>query len=1080
MRHASLSLICFLSLLPLAHAAESPASAQYLRCEYRVDPLGIDVVQPRLFWEMNDSRRGAKQTAYQILVASTPEKLAADAGDFWDSGKVSSDQSTHVVYSGKPLQSRMRCYWKVRLWDAAGEPTPYSKSAIWSMGLLKATDVKAQWIGLDQVMTYPGLDEYLLPTFDGCSWVWTSESGVNAREKAPTGKRFFRRSITIPENKTIRQAAFVLGANDASLQLYVNEKFVGLSGGGNEPNIVTNVTHCVTAGKNILVLVVNNAAPSPAGVVGKLVIEFENGESLVCHIDGTWKWSTHEEQNWRTVTFDDSQWVAAVQIAKMGDAPWGMRTACKSIRPLACPLFRKEFNVRGTVRRATVYASALGNYRVRINGRPIGDDYFTPDWTSYKKRIYYNTYDVTEQIRDNGQNAIGGVLAAGWYSGAISVGDNHFRYGDRPRLFVQLEIESTDGTIQTIATDDSWKTTFGPYIEGEFLAGETYDAGMEIAGWDKPGLNDTMWQPVAVTESVPGVFQAFPGVTVQETGVLKAVRISQPKLQTYVYDMGQNFAGFARLKVRGPAGTKVVLRYAEAINPDGTIYTENLRNARSTDTYILKGGDEEIWQPRFTFHGFRYVEITGYPGTPPDDAVTGVVIGTNTPLVGTFECSSPMVNRLYQNIVWTQRANSISVPTDCPQRDERLGWTGDAVNFVRAATYNADIAAFYTKWLVDLEDDQRPDGAFPDVAPYIDGQHGVAAWADAGTICPWTMYEVYNDKRLLEKHYQAMTKWVEYCRKNSENLLRPAEGYGDWLSINADTPVDVLATAWFANSTRLTAQAARVLGKKDDARKHDELFQQIKVAFNKAYVSSDGHVKGNTQTSYAMALAFDLLPNEKREAAVKYLVDDIQSRGTHLSTGFVGTSLLMPTLSATGNTPIAYKLLLNDTFPSWGFSIKNGATSIWERWDGWTPENGFQDPAMNSFSHYSFGAVGRWLFQTVAGIDTAEPGFQRLVIRPQPAEGLTWVKAGYRSLHGQITTEWKLDQGKLTLIVIIPANTTARIHLPIADPAAVTESGQPVAKAEGVKFLRSEAGESLFEVVAGEYRFMMLESRRSD
>ena len=553
----------------------------------------------------------------------------------------------------------------------------------------------------------------------------------------------------------------------------------------------------------------------------------------------------------------------------------------------------------------------------------------------------------------------------------------------------------------------------------------------------------------------------------QQTGVLHSVKITEPQPGTFIFDMGQNFAGFARLKARGPAGTKIALRFAEVLNPDGTVYTTNLREARVIDTYILKGQGEEVWQPRFTFHGFRYVEVKGFPGKPDKDAITGVAINSNVPLVGSFECSSPMVNRLYQNIVWTQRANYISVPTDCPQRDERLGWMGDAQTFVRAATYNADVAAFFTKWLVDVDDAQGPTGDFADVSPRIvDPAGGVAAWADAGTICPWTIYQVYNDRRLLEKHYPAMVRWVEYCRKNSKDLLRPAAGFGDWLSIKADTPLDVIATAYFAHSTNLTAAAARKLGKDEDARKYEELFAKIKAAFNKAYVAADGRIKGNTQTCYVMALWFDLLPAEKRPAAIRYLVDDIKARGTHLSTGFVGTSVLMPALSANGQTPVAYQLLLNDTFPSWGFSIKHGATTIWERWDGWTPEKGFQDPGMNSFAHYSFGAVARWMFQTAAGIDMAEPGFQKLVIRPQPAPGLTWVKASYRSPHGRIATEWKTADGKLTLVVTIPANTTATVYLPKSDPAEQTLS-------EGITFLRNEDSESLFAIAAGQYQFVV-------
>jgi alpha-L-rhamnosidase len=1080
--YLSLAIIGFLMVQPI-HAAESPATAEYLRCEYRVDPLGIDVTEPRLSWVMNDSRRGAKQTAYQVLVASTPEKLAADEGDLWDSGRVEGDQSTQVVYAGKPLASRMQCHWKVRLWDADGEATAPSKPALWTMGLLQPADVKAKWIGLDRPMTYPLSPEQqrVLLTFEGCDWVWVPEPGVNARENASPGARFFRHELQLPAEKTVRRAKFLIVA-DNTFELFVNEKQVG-SGNDWHSSHTIDVTKRLVAGQNCLAILATNESPSPAGLAGKLIVEFDNGEPLTVKIDTSWKSSMKEETNWKSPKFDDSKWSPAAVVTKVGEGPWGQMSGEHGMIYYACPLFRKGFEVKGPIRRATLYASALGLYRFSINGQPVGDDYFTPDWTDYHKRVYYNTYDVTKLLKAkdgaNEANVIGGVLAAGWYSGQICwCGQNI--YGDRPRLFGQLEIELADGTVQTIATDGTWQTASGPYIEGEILAGETYDATKEIPGWNTPATaggdppKSADWKPVAITESISAKFQAMPGLTVQQTGDLAAAKITEPKPGVFVFDLGQNFAGVARLKVRGPAGTKVVIRYAEMLNPDGTIYTTNLRTARCIDTYVLKGQGEEVWQPRFTFHGFRYVEVTGYPGRPDKDAITGVVLNSAVPLEGSFECSSPMVNRLYQNIVWTQRANFISVPTDCPQRDERLGWTGDAETFVRAATYNADVAAFFTKWLVDLEDAQHADGAFPDVAPVIPiVGRGCAAWADAGTICPWTIYQVYNDKRLLAKHYDAMVRWVEYCRKNSSGLLRPAAGYGDWLSINANTPTDVIATAFFAQSARLTAAAARVLGKTDDAKKYDELFGQIKEAFNIAYVGPDARIKGNTQTCYVLALWFDLLPQEKRAAAARYLVEDIKSRGTRLSTGFVGTSVLMPTLTATGNTPIAYKLLLNDAFPSWGYSIKHGATSIWERWDGWTAEHGFQDPAMNSFAHYSFGAVARWMFQTVAGIDMAEPGYQRLLIHPQPAEGLTWVKASYGSIHGRIATEWKIDGGRLSVTVSIPANTTATVVLPAADPATVTEGGKPIEQAAGVKSLGESRGESQFEIGAGEYQFSM-------
>jgi hypothetical protein len=537
--------------------------------------------------------------------------------------------------------------------------------------------------------------------------------------------------------------------------------------------------------------------------------------------------------------------------------------------------------------------------------------------------------------------------------------------------------------------------------------------------------------------------------------------------------MGQNFAGWVRLKIKGKAGTKIVLRFAEMLNPDGSIYTKNLREARCTDKYILAGKGEEIWQPSFTFHGFRYVEVTGYPGKPSPDAITGIVVHSDAPVVGSFECSNPMVNQLWRNIVWSQRGNFIEVPTDCPQRDERLGWTGDAQIFARTATYNMDVAAFFTKWLVDLEDAQTKEGAFPDVAPHkVAMGSGVAAWGDAGVICPWAIYQVYGDRRVIERHYESMQKWIAYLQKNSKDLLRPAHGYGDWVSIGSNTPKDVIATAYFAYSTRLLSKMAAAIGKSEDAKKYETLFQQIKDAFNKAYVSDDARIKGETQTCYLLGLYFDLLPEDKREPAAKHLVADLRKRNWHLSTGFVGLSYLLPTLTQMGHLDIAYRLLNNDTFPSWGYSIKNGATTIWERWDGWTEEKGFQDPGMNSFNHYAFGSVGRWLFGIVAGIDTEESGYKRIIIRPQPGGGFSYANASYKSIHGKIVSDWKIKGDMFTLKVTVPANTTATVYVPARDAESVTESDRPAVRSKGVRFLRMEADAAVYEVGSGNYAFV--------
>lgn len=1051
----------------------SPARVTYLRCEYRVNPLGIGTTRPRLSWIIEDPRTGAAQTAYQIIVASSSEILAENRGDLWDSGKVISSEMNQIEYAGKPLQSRMKCYWKVRIWDANQQATPFSEPAMWSMGLLDPQEMKARWIQASQPLVHPAKGTQL--DFGDCPWVWYPEENTDPREKAPAGPRYFRKVIELPSEKAIKRARLLLTADD-SFELFCNGQPAGRGAGYNAPQIA-DLTNRLQPGRNTLAIVATNASPSPAGVCGRLRVEFESGESSEWLIDSTWKAFPRAVAGWNQVDFDDSAWPFAVVVGKMGDKPWGAISA-QGLDIFGCGLFRKAFRIDKPIQSATLYMSALGVGEIHINGQLVNDEYFAPGWTDYRKRVYYNTYDVTNLVRQ-GDNAIGAILAAGWYAGAIGWKSERFHFGRDPKLWVQLEIVTSDGERMTIVSDRTWKYTFGPHVEAEFLAGETYDARLEIPNWSLPGLDESQWQPVQEANDVQVLLEAQRGVPVIRTGELPAKSVSEPKPGVFVFDLGQNFAGFARLKVRGPKGTAVQLRFAEMLNPDGTIYTTNLRSARATDTYILKGEGEEVWEPRFTFHGFRYVEVTGYPGRPPLDAITGIAINSDIPLVGSFRCSSEMVNQLYSNIVWTQRANFISVPTDCPQRDERLGWTGDAQVFIRAATYNADVAAFFNKWLVDLEDAQGPEGDFPDVAPRVVALGGgTAAWADAGVICPWTIYLVYHDRRVLEEHFDAMERWIAYCQKHSQNLLRPAAGYGDWLSIKADTPKDVLATAFFAYSTHLTAECARALGLAEKAAYYDKLFEEIRAAFQKAYVSPDGRVKGDTQTCYVLALYFNLLPEALRPKAAQYLVEDIRKRDTHLSTGFVGTAYLMPVLSETGNTPLAYRLLLNDTFPSWGFSIKHGATSIWERWDGWTPEKGFQDPGMNSFAHYSFGAVGRWMFQYVAGIDTDGPGFRRLILKPHVADGLDWVEARYGSICGDILSRWWYEGDNKTWHwrVVIPPNTTATIYVPSKNPQQV----KVMAGKEVAKFVRQEDDYAIFQAPAGNYEFSVLPPDQKD
>jgi len=1040
-----------------------------LRCEYLNNPLGIDEAQPRLSWVIQAAGRAKAQSAYRILVASDLKRLEKDIGDLWDSGKVVSDGSIQISYDGTPLKSQMRCYWKVRVWDKDSKPAAWSKPARWTMGLLSSDDWKAKWIGFDASRQRPEGTQKLDPS--GAKWLWYPEA--NAAAGAATGTRYFRREFEVSQGRELVRATCAVTA-DNSFKMFLNGRRI--RNGSNFKQLeADDVKEHLRAGKNVLAIEATNegTAPNPAGVLAVLRLRFTDGEPITIVSDGTWRASESGGPTWMNVDFDAGQWSNAQVVGAYGAAPWGNLSLVSGELFLPpAQYLRKQFSLEKSIERATVYASALGNYELHVNGERVGDAYFTPGWTDYGVRVYYNTFDVTKILR-RGFNVIGGVLADGWYSGHIGWGRIRDHYGKDPRFMAQLHVEYTDGTSETIVTDKTWTAATGPILEGDFLMGETYDARKELPGWSTADFDGSQWQPVDVTDAVRAAIEAYPGVLVRPFQQIKPLSVTEPEPGSFVYDMGTNFAGFVRLKVTdAKPGRKIVLRFAERLNPDGTIYTTNLRGARATDAYICKGKDTEVWRPRFTFHGFQYVEVTGYPGKPDRDTILGVELTSDTPVVGSFECSDKLANTLYRNICQTQRANFIDIPTDCPQRDERLGWMGDAQIYVRTATYNTDVSAFFNKWLVDVEDAQLDNGGFSDVSPRkVATGGGTAAWGDAGVICPWTIYKVYGDTRVLAEHYDSMQKWIEYCKGTSQGLLRPAEGYGDWLSIRADTPKDVLATAYFARSTKLVAEIAGVLGRKDDAQKYEQLFENIRQAFNDAYVTQDGRIKGDTQTVYVLALAFDLLPKEKREIAARHLVDNIRDRNWRLSTGFVGTKDLMATLTRFGATDVAYQLFHNESFPSWGFSIRHGATSIWERWDGWTPENGFQDPGMNSFAHYSFGAVAEWMFKTIAGIDTEGPAYRRIIIHPQPGGRISWAKASYNSVQGPISTAWRVDDGEFLLDVTIPANTTAIVHIPASDAATVREGRGPAADAVGVRFVETQGSDAIFEVGSGHYRF---------
>lgn len=888
-------------------------TVNHLRCEYRHNPLGIDVLQPRLSWQMQSDRRGSRQTAYQVLAAASETDLKQKQNLLWDSGKVESDQAVHIVYAGEPLQSCQRVFWKVTVWDDKGD-SGESEVAWWEMGLLQRSDWRAAWIG--------------------------------------------------------------------------------------------------------------------GGLVG------------------------------------------------------GPRTS------VPAPYLRRMFTLANPPVAARAYVTALGVYELHLNGSVVHEDVLSPGWTDFRKQVRYQVYDITAHLRA-GENVIGAILGDGWYCGHVEWRDRQ-TYGDRPKLLLQLRLLYEDGSVEFITSDGSWKVAYGPLLEADIIQGEAYDARLEMPGWDAPGFDVSRWLPVEKFPDPGMALVAYNGPAVRRMEEIQpaAEPIELPgqwPLSRIIFDLGQNITGRVRLKLTGERGTTIRIRHGEMLTEDGKLYTENLRSARATDYYTLRGGGEEVWEPRFTFHGFRYVEIIGWKGRLTREAVTGIVLHSDCPPTGEFECSDPLLNQLQHNIQWGQKGNWVDIPTDCPQRDERLGWTGDLQVFSRTAAFNMNVAPFLTKWLQDLVDAQGENGAYPAVAPdpsqfWSDG-HPV--WADAGIIIPWNLYLCYGDKRLLERQYPSMQKYMDFQLSVSPGYIRchpdvdPWGGFGDWLALDGGgktegiTPKDLIGTAFLALDAKLMAQIADVLGKAEDAEKYTRLAAGVKEAFIHRFVTGDGLLTSGTQTTHVLALYFDLLPEAVRPKALAALVKDIQARKMHLATGFVGTPYLLHLLSDEGRLDVAYALLLQKTWPCWLYSVTQGATTIWERWDGWTEDKGFQDPGMNSFNHYAYGSVGSWMYQVVAGIeaDFSQPGYKHIILKPQPGGGLEYARAAYDSLHGRIVSDWRVADGFFDWQISVPPNTTATIHVPVLEDAPVMECGEPADQAEGVTLVRREKKAAVYHLQSGHYHF---------
>ncbi|HPA17367.1 MAG TPA: glycoside hydrolase family 78 protein [Verrucomicrobiae bacterium] len=1042
-----LAAMVWAALLSSCGVGSGAGSPMDLTCEHRRDPIGLDDAAPRLSWRLDDARRGAKQTAYRLLVATTAAALAKDSGDLWDSGRVASDQSVLVPYGGKALASRQRSYWKVMVWDGEGKPSPWSDVAFWEMGLLGFGDWRAKWV------TPPDLEIVDRPIPTG-NWL-----------RLPVGTMFLRAAVDFRKDPEPHHGRVALAA-DAPCEVFLNGRPVGRLDDVSKVAWVV-MPNGLRQGENVV------GIRATAGALSRVATGFRvtrfGGDRFEL---GAPKWAcaTEAPKNWAQPAFNASAWATAEDSGE----------ACALKQefdgPRRSQLMRRDFEISSKPVRARAYVTGLGGYEMQINGERVGQDIFTPGWTLYDKRIQYQTYDVTGLVRQ-GRNAIGAWLGNVWWSSGLGWlgGERHSKPGENLRLLLQLEVECEDGSKQVVVSDGEWQCAPSPILEDTLYHGETYDARLEQKGWDLIGFRGDGWRPVLIAGDPDARLCAERGPSIRVTQELEPEKITEPKSGVYVLDFGQNHPGRPRLTVRAPAGTRITMRHAELLAPDGRIDTINYRSARATDAYVCKGNGEEVWEPRFTYRGFRYMEVTGLPKAPGKRTIVSRVLHTAGQMAGEFECGDALINRILGNVRWGLRSNLHSVPTDCPQRDERLGWMGDAQAFAPTSMWLMDLAGFYGKWMRDVADSQQPNGATTGVCPIIvigRDTDARSAWADAVSIIPWRVYEYAGDRRILEENYGAVRRWVEYMRGNLTGGLYEKPTWGDWVPVRdlkankeIKTPHEPVSAAYGYLSTRLLARMAEILGKADDAKTYGALADDMAEKYNAKYLKPDGGYRAETQAADVLPLYFGITPPDKRATVAKSIADDVVRRGGHHTTGFLGTPLILPLLADAGYPDLAWRIVSTDEYPSLGYMVKKGATTIWERWN--TDREG---PAMNSHNHFAFGSMAQWFFEGLAGLrpDDAQPGFKHTIIRPYVVGDLKWAKAKYPSPYGRLLSHWERQGDDLHLHVLVPPNATATVLLPTFGKQGlkITESDKPI---DGT----AEADRIRVEIGAGEYRFIV-------
>ncbi len=1081
--------------------AQQPATTAgpvELRVDNLKNPLGIDDATPKFSWQLRDAERGAKQTAYEVLVASSPELLTKSKADVWDSGRVASGQSLNVRYGGPALESSTRSFWCVKLWGADGKTYAAGETGWFETGLTSQDEWNAQWIGYET-------PEEATVRHAPADWIANPDAKSPALAKNTEQRFAYRTTFTLPQ--AVKFAALYATGQD-TVAAWVNGK-QALTEDPLPPYkqmpwkkfVRADVTSQLSAGKNALAIEVLHYVVNPNGMatddappmIATLVVENADGTWASFQSNADWKTATSAAAGWQRRDFDDAAWKAAVEWQPLSGKrseslgePW---------IPDSVKQLRRDFTISSPVKSARLYATALGAYLMALNHRRVGDQVLAPGWTDYRERVVYQTYDVTAQVRD-GLNSLQVLLAPGWYETPLEWFQQPNNYGvTPPALRAQLRIEHTDGSVEWVTTDQNWQAGTSAILHAEIYDGESQD----LRVWEQEIASEANGHaPLPATAQIihPApvaiVAQDFPPIRIELT--LDSKTVTEPKPGVFIYDFGQNFSGVERVGIQGQRGTEVRMRFGEVLNSDGTLYTENLRTAKATDSFILSGENDTL-TPEFTFHGFRYAELTGSPTAPSKDAVKGLVFHTDAPWTAKLETGSAMINQLWSNILWGQRSNFVGVPTDCPQRDERLGWMGDAQVFWRTASYNMDLAAFSRKFAADMRGTQVGSPYYGIFSPGTVRPHeeSAAAWSDAGVIVPWTSWLQTGDTTIIEQNWDAMTKYLDaIAAANPDFLWKNEYGqpFGDWLSPEGKTDERLLATAYWAWDVTLMRQMALATGRMDEAVKYAELFDKIRAAFQRQFVRGDGFVAGadnspsqfgvinnpnakseggDTQTGYVLALHMNLLPDSLRAAAAKRLVDKIEANHNLLATGFLGTPYLLEELTKAGYTKLAYTLLLNTQYPSWGYMVTHGATTMWERWNG---DKMRDDPSMNSYNHYAYGAVADWMFRYAAGIDATpmDAGFHTVVLHPVFDERLGHLSFDYDSVYGPIHSDWKMTLHRATWHLTIPANTTGWLPLSATDVFKYKLDGVPLNGNPRVK-VETRDGRSGFVLEPGSYTF---------